>query len=263
LGSVIAIHSFRGGTGKSNLTANLAYCCAMLGARVAVVDADLQSPGIHVLFGLGDSPMKYCLNDYLKGDCTIRDAAYDVSDRFSLPLESINLIPSRLNAAAIVAMLKEGFEVQRLGTAISNLVKDLRLNILLIDTHPGVAEDTLLSIAMCDTLVVILRPDEQDYLGTAVTLEIAKRMEVPRKFLLANRVPPELDLKDYGGRLEKTYMVPVAGVIPFSYGLMMTQSRQVFSYAHPEDPLSEAVRRTAEKILGNIEHGATSTFPAT
>ncbi|MCJ7457027.1 MinD/ParA family protein, partial [Candidatus Bathyarchaeota archaeon] len=32
MGSVIAIHSFRGGTGKSNLTANLAYCCASTGA---------------------------------------------------------------------------------------------------------------------------------------------------------------------------------------------------------------------------------------
>lgn len=206
--------------------------------------------------------MTYCLNDYLKGDCTIRDAVYDVSARFSLPSESISLIPSRLNASAIVAMLKEGFDVQRLSAAVSDLIKNLRLSVLLIDTHPGVEEDTLLSIAMCDTLVVILRPDEQDYLGTAVALEIARKMEVPRKFLVANRVPPELNLADYGGRLEKTYAVPVVGVLPFSYGLMMTQSRQVYSFAHPADPLSVAIRETARKILSNTEQGATSAFPA-
>jgi len=159
MGSVVAIHSFRGGTGKSNLTANLAYCCASLGARVGIVDTDIQSPGIHVIFGLDQSSMKFCLNDYLKGDCSISDAAYDVGGRLSLPQGQINLIPSRLNAQAIVKMLKEGFDVPRLSSAISDLTKELRLDILLVDTHPGIEEDTLLSIAMCDVLVVILRPD--------------------------------------------------------------------------------------------------------
>jgi len=249
VGSVVAIHSFRGGTGKSNLTANLAYCCASQGARVGVVDTDIQSPGIHVLFGLEDSSAKYCLNDYLKGECSIRDTVHDVGGKFSLPPGRISLIPSRLNAAAIVAMLKEGFDVQRLSTAISHFTKELQLNILLVDTHPGVEEDTLLSIAMCDILVVILRPDEQDYLGTAVTFEIARRMEVPRTLLIANRVPPELDIEHFGQRLEKTYKVPVIGVLPFSYGLMMAQSKQVYSFSSPSDPFSVAIKAAAQKIL--------------
>jgi len=249
VGTVVAIHSFRGGTGKSNLTANLAYCCASDGARVGVVDTDIQSPGIHVLFGLGDSVTKYCLNDYLKGECSIKDTVYDVGGKLSLPPGRINLIPSRLNAAAIVAMLKEGFDVQRLSTAVSDLTKELQLNILLVDTHPGVEEDTLLSIAMCDILVVIIRPDEQDYLGTAVTFEIARRMEVPRTFLIANRVPPELDIEHFGERLEKTYRVPVIGVLPFSYGLMMAQSKQVYCFSSPSDPFSVAIKAAAERIV--------------
>jgi MinD-like ATPase involved in chromosome partitioning or flagellar assembly len=249
MGAVVAIHSFRGGTGKSNLTANLAYCCAITGVRVGVVDTDIQSPGIHVLFGLGGSPMKYCLNDYLKGECSISEPVYDVSDRLGLASGTINLIPSRLNAQAIVAMLKEGFDVQRLSTALSDLTRELRLDILLVDTHPGIEEDTLLSIAMCDTLVVILRPDEQDYLGTAVTFEIAKRMEVPRTFLIANRVPPDLDLKQFKTKLEETYKVPIIGVLPFSYGLMMAQSKQVYCFSSPSDPFSVAVKTAAEKIL--------------
>jgi len=253
MGSIVAVHSFRGGTGKSNLTANLAYCCASTGAHVGVVDTDIQSPGIHVLFGLGNEPMKHCLNDYLKGECEIRDPVYDVSGKFSLPAGRINLIPSRLNAQAIVAMLKEGLDVQRLSTALSGLAKELELDVLLIDTHPGIEEDTLLSIAMCDVLVVILRPDEQDYLGTAVTFEIARRMEVPRTFLLANRVPPELDSNKLKIRLEETYKVPILGVLPFSYGLMMTQSRQVYCFTCPSDPFSAATRAMAEKILDSIK----------
>ena len=50
-GKIVSIHSFRGGTGKSNTTANLASQVALTGKRVGIVDTDIQSPGIHVLFG--------------------------------------------------------------------------------------------------------------------------------------------------------------------------------------------------------------------
>ena len=52
MAKVISVHSFRGGTGKSNTTANLAAVYAQQGKRVAVIDTDIQSPGIHALFGL-------------------------------------------------------------------------------------------------------------------------------------------------------------------------------------------------------------------
>lgn len=44
MGSIISVHSFRGGTGKSNTTANLGCTLATLGYRVAIVDTDIQSP---------------------------------------------------------------------------------------------------------------------------------------------------------------------------------------------------------------------------
>jgi len=47
---IISTHSFRGGTGKSNTTANLAVLVARAGWRVGIIDTDIQSPGVHVLF---------------------------------------------------------------------------------------------------------------------------------------------------------------------------------------------------------------------
>ena len=79
MAKIISIHSFRGGTGKSNSTANLAVLIAREGYRVGVVDTDIQSPGIHVLFQLNGEQMKFALNDYLWGQCKIEDAAYDVT----------------------------------------------------------------------------------------------------------------------------------------------------------------------------------------
>ncbi|MCB0075201.1 MAG: P-loop NTPase, partial [Caldilineaceae bacterium] len=71
MSTIISVHSFRGGTGKSNTTANIAALLAMEGKRVGVVDTDIQSPGIHVLFGVTEADMKHSLNDYLWGTCDI------------------------------------------------------------------------------------------------------------------------------------------------------------------------------------------------
>src|SRR4051794_16525494 len=79
MAKVISVHSYRGGTGKSNISANLAAIISRQGYRVGVVDTDVQSPGIHVLFGFDERKIARPLNDYLWGQCAIQDTAHDVS----------------------------------------------------------------------------------------------------------------------------------------------------------------------------------------
>ena len=63
-GSYLTILSVAG-TGKSNLTANLTATMAQASYPVGVLDTDVQSPGIHVLFGLDEDRMDKALSDYL------------------------------------------------------------------------------------------------------------------------------------------------------------------------------------------------------
>ncbi len=70
MAKIVSVHSFRGGTGKSNMTANLAATAAGLeAARRHRVDTDIQSPGIHVIFGLDEKQINRAFNDYLWGNC--------------------------------------------------------------------------------------------------------------------------------------------------------------------------------------------------
>ena len=61
---LVAVHSFRGGNGKSSIAANLAGLLAADGQRVGVIDADIQSPGMHVLLGQAGKTFDFTLNDY-------------------------------------------------------------------------------------------------------------------------------------------------------------------------------------------------------
>jgi Mrp family chromosome partitioning ATPase len=72
---IVAVQSFRGGTGKSTLISNLAVLMAQQGKRVGIIDTDLQSPGMQMLLGLEQKSIDLTLNDYLWHRCALNQAA--------------------------------------------------------------------------------------------------------------------------------------------------------------------------------------------
>jgi MinD-like ATPase involved in chromosome partitioning or flagellar assembly len=251
MSKIISVHSFRGGTGKSNTSANLAYLCAAQGLRVGVVDTDIQSPGIHVLFGLGEDDMEHSLNDYLWGKCAIEETAQDVTASLGAELKGkVYLIPSSIKAGEIARVLREGYDVGLLNDGFEALIKNLSLDMLIIDTHPGLNEETLLSIAISDTLVLILRPDQQDYQGTGVTVEVARKLDVPHMLLMVNKVPEKL-MDAVKQNVEATYDCEVAAVIPHSDDLMTLASSGIFSQKYPNHLVTKIYTQLANRIIAS------------
>ena len=247
---IVSVHSFRGGTGKSNTTANTAVLLAKSGKRVGVVDTDIQSPGIHVLFGLDVGDMNYALNDYLWGNCGIQEAAYDVSpDHMDNKDGRIVLIPSSLQAGEITRILRDGYDVGILNDGFQSLIQSNRLDILLIDTHPGLNEETLLSIAISDALIIVLRPDQQDYQGTSVTVEVARRLDVPNMMMVINKVPQVFDFQEVRSHVEKIYNCDVAAVLPHSDEMMTLASAGIFVLRYPDHDISHSLNQVVAKLL--------------
>ena len=222
MAKIISIHSFRGGTGKSNMTANVATLLAAAGQRIGVVDTDIQSPGIHVLFGMNQETMSHSLNDYLWGRCEIAAAAHDVTASLDEGLAGrVFLIPSSSNPSDIARVMHDGYDVALLNDGFRKLIRELELDALIIDTHPGLNEETLLSIAVCEALAIVMRPDQQDYEGTSVAVSVARKLSVPRMVLVVNNTPMAFDFADVKERVETTYECEVAAVLPHSDELMI------------------------------------------
>ncbi len=246
---VVSIHSYRGGTGKSNLTANLAAALAALGKRVAVVDTDIQSPGIHLLFGVDELPEQKTLNDYLWGRCTMRETTIDVTPAALAGASGrVWLVPSSLKAGEIARVLREGYDVGLLNDGFRDLMDELVLDHLLIDTHPGLNEETLLSIAISDELVVLLRPDRQDFQGTAVTVEVARKLDVKNLVMVLNKVLPSVLAQGFPAEVERAYGAPVIGVLMEASEMLELGSSALFSLRFPDHPLSQEIRRIAATL---------------
>ena len=247
MAKIIAIHSFRGGTGKSNITANVAALLAAEGRRVAVIDTDIQSPGIHVLFGLRGDTIDHSLNDYLWGKCSIHQTAHPVLE--GKDSGQIFLVPSSVKANAIVQVLRQGYDMHLLTTAFRELLDSLKLDALLIDTHPGLNEETLFALAIANVLVIVLRPDQQDYEGTGVALGVARALDVPRMRLVVNKAPSDYDLAAIKTHAEQTFDCPVAAVLPHSDEMMKLASSDIFALRYPDHPLTAALRGVTAQLV--------------
>jgi MinD-like ATPase involved in chromosome partitioning or flagellar assembly len=192
-----------------------------------------------VLFGLDVGTMQYSLNDYLWGKCEIKQAAYDVTPRKEIGEPGcIHLIPSSIKAGEIARVLREGYDVGLLNDGFHHLIAQLKLDFLLIDTHPGLNEETLLSIAISDALIVVLRPDQQDYQGTGVTIEVARRLDVPKMLVIVNKTPQIFNPQDVRLRVEQAYQCKVAAVLPHSDEMMALASSGIFVLRYPDHPVA-------------------------
>ncbi len=252
--TVVSVHSYRGGTGKSNSASNIAANLAAMGARVGVVDTDIQSPGIHVLFGY-DENVSNTLNDFLWGKIGIEQATHDVTDKVRASRDvaeggALYLVPSSMKAGDIARVLREGYDVSTLNDGFRDLTKALDLDFLLIDTHPGLNEETLLSITISDVLLLLLRPDRQDFQGTAVTVDVARRLEVPALYLIVNKVPRGVDTDDLREQMTAAYAAETVAILPLAEEVVQNASGGLFSLTNPDHPWSQQMRGVAERLRG-------------
>jgi MinD-like ATPase involved in chromosome partitioning or flagellar assembly len=160
MSTIVSVHSYRGGTGKSNFIANLASCVVKQGKRAAVVDTEIQSPGLHVLFGMDGQTTGLTLND-----------------------------------------------------------------------------------------VLILRPDQQDFQGTAVTVEVARKLKVKRLLLVVNKVLPKLDVASLRQQVQVAYDAPVAGLFPVAEEMIELGSAGIFSLVYPHHPYSQGARELTSQAV--------------
>lgn len=253
---MISIHSYCHGTGKSYLTANLATLLAVKGLRVGVIETDIQSPGLHIPFGWDVDGISYTLNDYLSDRCDIEQTAYNIFQ--GRPgAGALFLVSASKRAGEITRVLQEGYEVWRLKDGFEKLSQKLALDVLIVDTYPGLSEESMVSIAVSDVLVIVMRAHLKDYQGTAVLMDAARQMGVPRMVLVANIIPRSVRHEELKAEMEKVYKCEVGGIIPYSDEIAETamSSRlgisegDIFVLNHPRHPITATLDHIANQLV--------------
>jgi len=242
-------NSFRGGTGKSTIISNLASYIASFGMKVVIMDGDTVSPGVHAIFGLNQDSFSTTVTDYLKGTADIRDTVYDISGNLELPDETLFLAASSILKGDIAELLRARMTGEKLVAALPKISKAYEPDFILIDTHPGLNEEVLVAYEAVDILLNVARPDNQDYQGLEVTSGISERLKM-ESYVILNRVHEKIRNKQLKKKIEKTYKVPVAGMLPDSEDVILSQSQFVFSDRYPDHEFSREIHNIANFVFG-------------
>ena len=248
----IAIHSYRGGTGKSTTTANLAVMLALYNKKVATVDLDLTSPGLHVIYQVSQSMMKVTLNDYIFGRAALEDVVIDLTNQLGLPKGKIYFLGASMKPEEIAKLLKEGYSEQFFREVTKQLGEAYGVDYVIFDTHPGLNEDTLLAVLSSDVSMMMMRMDKQDITGTYVTAQVLRKFN-KTSYVVLNMVPPNMaKVVELRSEVSKLLGVPVIGVVPFYPEILQHRSRGVFILKHPKHPYTLRIKEIVEFIINNI-----------
>ena len=246
---VVAVHSFRRGTGKSTLVANLATLLAVAGKRIGVVDANLEAPSLPGLLGYEPRALTPTLNDFLGGRCTLRAAAQEMTNQLgSTPAGRLFLIAAAADGA-LGRKAGSDYDLVRLDAELRELVNELKLDAVFLDTRSGVNEESMMALTVADRAVVVLRLDKQDYQGTAVVIDLTRKLELPETVLVVNPTPATFDPRQVSAEVEKTYQCRVVSVLPFAEELMSLGGEGPFVLRHPTHPLTRLFAFLAAQLI--------------
>jgi MinD-like ATPase involved in chromosome partitioning or flagellar assembly len=245
----VTIHSFRHGAGKTSLATNLAVLLTMQGQRVALVDTDFQSPGIHLFFGMGDEDIPHTLNDYLWDKCDILAATQDITSKVAPNSNGrLFILPASSEIADIMQSIQTPLNIERYASGLGELQKKLSLDLILVDTPAGLNENTLQTIAVSSVVVLVLHPDKHNFQGTAVTVDTIRRLQVPSIYLVLNDAPESLNVEGARRELEEAYHCSGGVVLAHSEELMALSSSRPFVLQYPSHPLTAQLGDLAKRL---------------
>ncbi len=220
MAKVLAFHSYKGGTGKTSISANLALIFARGGSNVCILDYDFRAPSQHIIFKT--SP-KHWVGDYLEGKYEIEQILLDLSNEFSTSGKLLAGFADPSTDAIREMMAKdrkwETKSLHRTLSAKDKVLKDLAMDYLIFDTSPGMQFSAANALAVSDLNVVVTKADDFDTEGTKRMIRGLYQVLGKKTGLIVNRM---IGMESYSLeatqtlklRLEREFNLPIFGIIP-------------------------------------------------
>ncbi len=156
---VIAFTSGKGGVGKTNMVANIAYLLSTINKKVIVFDADLGLANIDILLGLKP---KYSLIDVIKNGKKMKEIMVEVNDNFTV-------IPAGSGVEDIANISDPVF--LKIKDELIDIIKET--DILLIDTGAGISKKVTSFIKSSEEIVVVTTPEPTSMADAYAVIKIS------------------------------------------------------------------------------------------
>jgi chromosome partitioning protein len=281
----IAFHSYKGGTGKTTIAANLSTLLVSKGFNVLLIDMDVYAPSLHVYFN--SKPEKW-MNNYLLDDLEFSDVIYDftsvIQDFYPSELSSnkkkgiFNIVFSNPKKEEITSL-----DFQNRDSSKSQMLKkmlylreksnsDINYDFIILDTSPGIRPWSINALAIADIIILSLKMDHIDIEGTKQMATDVYKSFInfgAKSYLLLNRIagyctPSQLnkEMVSKPGRFEFTMLeqsetmmelenylkMDVVSTIPCYCDIQFERQEFITVLKYPNHPFVDKMNELINKI---------------
>lgn len=249
---IITLHSYKGGTGKTLLSINLAATYADRGKRVCLLDLDLRAPSLCSIF---KNSQKYWVNDYLNRVCDINSVLTDCSLKHTTRGKLFVGLANPSTAAIREMSSKDRkWGMKALGRLLSlktSLLNDMHFDYVIIDTSPGLQYSSINAIVSADVVLVVTSMDRSDMEGTQRMIKELYELFEKKTGIIANKVPHEILSTKTGKRNPiklETHRLPIIEAVPCSCDILKAGGQYLFAFEKTDHPFTKTIQRIAAKI---------------
>lgn len=235
MGTVIAVTSGKGGTGKTSITGGVAASLALMGRSVLTIDMDIGLRNLDITLGLNDRALMD-FTDVALGRCPLSRAAVTHPTLKNLSLLTAPMhLPPNLTEDKVKALL--------------NTARD-NYDYIVIDSPAGLGAGFRLAICGADRVVVVATNDASSLRDAQRT--VSELSQVRQVHLVMNRIQPKLlrKLRTTIDDAMNTAGLPLLGVLPEDPKVMLCANMGQPLVVQNHSGAAQACRNIAQRLDG-------------
>ncbi len=238
----IAVASGKGGVGKSNIALNLGIALARFGARVLLIDGNLNLSNLDILSGASTS---HRMLEVIEGRAKLMDAVTEISANVFLLAGMSDGKLKKINSGDAVALLREVGSTEPL------------FHFALIDTAAGIVQESISFAILSDEVLVVSTPEPTAVMDAYVLVKAVKRINQNANLkLLINKAQDKAEADEVRTKFDLvserflSMKIDYAGFIPSDESVGKAVCVQVpLLQEYPDSPSSQAIKQISDKIL--------------
>jgi septum site-determining protein MinD len=233
---IIVVASGKGGVGKTTISANLAVALQMLGKKVAVVDCNLTTAHLGLLFGIYSYPAT--LNNLIRNEASVENVTYT-------HFTGLHIVPASIDIRDLACVDTENFKTM-LKDGFSNY------DIVILDSSPGLGKEAMTALQAADEVLFVVTPTIPSLVDVVKCRNLINSVKqgAPILGVVINRVKG----KDYEVTPEEVRRfteLPVVGIIPEDDNVLESTNRKSIVVLSKENSqASQAIFRISARVAG-------------
>ena len=242
----IAVHSCKGGTGKTTVAVNLAGAYAAAGKNVCLLDLDSKAP---YLSSIVNARSKKWINDVFFGKCNIMDVICDISDEIEVSGKLyVGFSNPDIIAIRDISSKDRKWQSKAL-QVIMDAKKDLTsagIDVIIFDTGPGVDFSSINAVAAADYVAIVIKPNKPCLIGTGQVVKGVYELLDKKSGIIENMCH---DSHFSEPLYDMLFGVPVLASIPCMCDVQLKTDFGMLILDEPDHPLSNSIFKIADKIM--------------